>query len=64
MDILLWIYFIGLGALLGFGFCLLFIGGIFGIEPKDKTILKYVGFSLGWPVTYPVWTIWVMHKDK
>ncbi|QIN94689.1 hypothetical protein PP460_gp113 [Streptomyces phage Muntaha] len=64
MEILLWIYFVGLGVCLGVGVCLLFLGGILGIEPKDSTILKFVGFALGWPVTYPVWAAWVTYKDR
>jgi hypothetical protein len=64
MEVLFWLYGIGVGVFLGIGFCLLFIGGIFGIEPKDSTILKYVGFSITWPISYPVWTMWVVYKDK
>jgi hypothetical protein len=64
MEILLWIYLVGLGAFLGFGVFLLLLGGLIGVEPKDSTVLKYLGFSAGWPVTYPVWVLWVSWKDR
>jgi len=64
MEILLWIYFIGLGGYLGFGLVLLAFCELLSIEPKDSTILKYIAFAIGWPVTYPVWMAVVAYQDR
>ncbi|QBZ72410.1 hypothetical protein SEA_CIRCINUS_155 [Streptomyces phage Circinus] len=64
MSILLAIYLIGIGAFLGIGVFLVLLGGLIGIEPKDSTVLKYLAFTAGWPITYPAWALWVTYQDN
>jgi hypothetical protein len=54
MSIFLVVYLIGLGAVLGFGLGLGTLGAMFGINPSDKTVLKFLGFAAAWPIMVPV----------